>query len=254
MCAKNHEQEIIDQFSKQAIPFTKLPGHLDSIQRLIELSGVTSRDTVLDVACGPGLVACEFAKHAEHVEGIDLVGKMIEQARLLQELEGLENMVWRTGTVESLPYADNTFSVVITRYSFHHFLKPAVVLQEMIRVCQPGGTVLMADVSLPADKVDAFNQMERLRDPSHTAALSDQAWAELLGESGLIALQQSQYTVDMELEAQLSASFPKAGDADRIRALFRADVEKNRMGVQAHWKNEAIYFSYPISIFAGKKE
>jgi ubiquinone/menaquinone biosynthesis C-methylase UbiE len=249
-----HEQEIIDQFSKQAVPFTKLPGHLDSIQQLIELSGVSEKDTVLDVACGPGMVACEFARQADQVEGIDLVEKMIEQARLRQEQEGLKNVTWKTGAVETLPYADDTFSIVITRYSFHHFLNPQAVLAEMIRVCRPGGTVLVADVSMPADQVDAFNQMERLRDPSHTAALSDVAWAELLAASGLSALRHSRYTVDMELEAQLQASFPKTGDTDKIRELFRADIGKNRMGVNARRKDGSVYYTYPIAIYTGTKQ
>ncbi|MDF7807684.1 methyltransferase domain-containing protein [Pontiellaceae bacterium B12219] len=249
----NHEQEIIDQFSKQAIPFTQVPGHLDAMQQLIELSGVSKTDSVLDVACGPGMVACEFAKQARLVEGIDLVEKMIEQARLRQAQEGLENVAWKTGSVDALPYADDAFSIVITRYSFHHFLNPQAVLSEMIRVCRPGGTVLVADVSMPEDKVEAFNQMERLRDPSHTAALSDSAWAELLAGSGLSDLQHSRYTVDMKLEAQLMASFPKAGDAEKIRKLFREDLGQNRMGVNARWEEDSMYYTYPIAIYTGTK-
>ncbi|MDZ8118232.1 class I SAM-dependent methyltransferase [Pontiella agarivorans] len=248
-----HEQEIIDQFSKQAIPFTQVPGHLDAMQQLVELSGVSKTDGVLDVACGPGMVACEFAKLADRVEGIDLVEQMIEQARLRQVQEGLGNIAWKTGSVDALPYADDAFSIVITRYSFHHFLNPRAVLAEMVRVCRPGGTVLVADVSMPEDQVEAFNQMERLRDPSHTAALSDSAWAELLGDSGLSDLQHSRYTVDMELEAQLQASFPKAGDAEIIRELFRSDMGKNRMGVNARRKDDSIYYTYPIAIYTGTK-
>lgn len=70
--ASDHNRIIIEQFSRQAITFAKLPGHSQSIQMLIELSGVSATDDVLDVACGPGLVACEFAQHARHVTGIDI--------------------------------------------------------------------------------------------------------------------------------------------------------------------------------------
>jgi len=55
-----HQATIIEQFSRQAISFTKIPGHYDAIRVLMELSGVDSDDTVLDVACSPGIVACEF--------------------------------------------------------------------------------------------------------------------------------------------------------------------------------------------------
>jgi ubiquinone/menaquinone biosynthesis C-methylase UbiE len=74
-----HNQTIIAQFSQQAVPFSELPGHSQSMQMLIEMSGVSGADIVLDVACGPGLVACEFAPHAKHVTGIDITPRMIEQ-------------------------------------------------------------------------------------------------------------------------------------------------------------------------------
>lgn len=69
----DHQATIVEQFSQQAIPFAQVPGHLDSIQLLIELAEAKQSDTVLDVACGPGLAACEFAAHCNHVTGIVLL-------------------------------------------------------------------------------------------------------------------------------------------------------------------------------------
>jgi len=250
---EEHDAEIVEQFTKQAIPFTELPGHLDSIQMLIQMSQVAGDDLVLDVACGPGLVACEFAKVAQHVTGIDLTEKMIEQARIRQKELGLANLSWDIGTVSPLPYASASFSVVITRYSFHHFLEPKAVLREMIRVCKPNGIVLIADAALPADKVDAYNRMEKLRDPSHTEALSYESWEQLLGESGLRNLQRGSYLVPMELEKQLRASFPNPGDEDKIRDIFKNDLHANSLGMDAHLVGNEIHFSYPISIYVGNK-
>ena len=62
-----HQAEIVAQFTRQAIPFTQVPGHLDSLSLLVEMAQVTDEDSVLDLACGPGLVTCEFARHARHV-------------------------------------------------------------------------------------------------------------------------------------------------------------------------------------------
>lgn len=134
-----HNAQVVTQFTKQAIPFTKLPGHLDAIQMLIEMSEVSDKDIVLDVACGPGLVACEFAAIAKHVTGIDITEKMIEQAGKRQAELGRDNLSWDIGTAFPLPYPNSSFSVVVTRYSFHHFLDPQAALHEMIRVCKPGG-------------------------------------------------------------------------------------------------------------------
>jgi ubiquinone/menaquinone biosynthesis C-methylase UbiE len=131
---QSHESKIIEQFSQQAIPFTQVPGHLDAMQILIELSDVCTNDTVLDVACGPGIVACEFAKHSKLVTGVDITPAMIEQAMKRQQDQRLDNLEWNIGNAIPLPYADNSFSLVLTRYSFHHLLEPEEALSEMIRV------------------------------------------------------------------------------------------------------------------------
>lgn len=256
MTARNqqeHDAEIVKQFTQQAIPFTELPGHLDSIQMLIEMCKVSGDDLVLDAACGPGLVACEFAKVAQHVTGVDLTEKMIEQAKNRQKELGLTNLSWDIGTASLLPYPSCSFSIVVTRYSFHHFLEPKAVLMEMIRVCKPKGAVLIADAALPSDKIDSYNHMEKLRDPSHTEALSYESWEQLLGESGLSNLQRGSYQVPMELEKQLRASFPNPGDDDKIRDIFKNDINANSLGMDAHLVGNEIHFSYPISIYVGNK-
>jgi ubiquinone/menaquinone biosynthesis C-methylase UbiE len=250
---EKHNQLIIEQFSQQAVPFAQKPGHSDSIQVLIEMSGVSGRDQVLDVACGPGLVACAFAPHARQVTGIDITPAMIEQARRLQGEKQLKNLAWQVGDVLPLPFPEASFSVVLTRYSLHHFLHPEVVLAEMVRVCRPGGRVLVADVVLPPEKAQAYNRMEKLRDPSHTHALTYPEMAGLIGASGLTNIQTRHYKVEMELENQLRASFPHPGDADRIRRLFEADLGVDDLGVAAHRQGSEIHFAYPILVVVGEK-
>jgi ubiquinone/menaquinone biosynthesis C-methylase UbiE len=248
-----HNQLIIEQFSQQAVPFAQKPGHADAMQMLIDMSGVSGEDRVLDVACGPGLVACAFAPHARQVTGIDITPAMIEQARKLQGEKQLENLTWQEGDVLPLPFPEASFAVVLTRYSLHHFLNPAAVLAEMVRVCRPGGRVLVADVVLPPEKTEAYNRMEKLRDPSHTRALTYPEMAALLGASGLTNLQTGHFKVEMKLENQLRASFPNPGDADRIRRLFEADLGVDELGVGAHRQGSEIHFAYPILVVVGEK-
>jgi SAM-dependent methyltransferase len=223
------------------------------VQTYLALTGVTFRDTVLDVACGPGLVACAFAAVARQVTGIDLTPAMIEQAKNLQAQKGLTNMNWQVGDVLPLPYADGSFSLVITRYSFHHFLDPQAVLREMVRVCAPPGTIMVVDVVLPAEKVAAYNRMEKLRDNSHTSALTLTRFLDMAAACGLVDVTTHFYRLEMELEAQLKASFPGPGDDDKIREIFREDIGKDRLGVGAHLQGEEIHFAYPNLVLVGKK-
>lgn len=249
----SHDDTIIQQFSLQAKPFAELPGHSDALQLLIQYSRAAQSDVVLDVACGPGLVACAFAEHVAHVTGIDITPNMIEQARKRQQDKNLQNVTWHIGTVLPLPFPDAQFSIVVTRYSFHHLLDPMAVLLEMVRVCRPGGKVLVADAVLPAEKVAAYNRMEKLRDPSHTQALNVEEISHMMHTSGLRHIRTARYTVEMELERQLAASFPNPGDDEKIRQLVTADIGHDHLGVGAHRVGSEIHFAYPILIIVGEK-
>ncbi len=250
---RQHQADIVSQFSRQAIPFTQVPGHFDALQLLLEMAAVDTADEVLDVACGPGLVACEFARHAKHVTGIDLTPAMIAQAKRRQQEQGQTNLVWEVGEAVPLPYADNNFSLVITRYSFHHLLAPEQALEEMIRVCRPGGRVLVADVAVAAEKSAAYDRLEILRDPSHTHALSQAEFRGLFQNSGLTGCRQSDYGVDIELESQLKASFPNPGDESVIRRMVTEDIGKNQLGIKPRREQGQVFYTVSIAIYVGWK-
>lgn len=246
MDATSHRALTIDQSTKQAIPFAQLPGHSSSLDLLIALSDPSVTDQALDVASGPGLVACHFAPFVGHITGIDITPEMIQQARKAQADRGLANMTWQVGAACPLPFPDSAFSLVMTRYSFHHFQNPSAVASELIRVLKPGGRLLIADVAQPSDKVTGYDEIELLRDPSHVHALTREEFAGLFVSPQLGAARIAEYKVEMSLESQLSASLPMLGGADRIRALLRQDVGVDRCGVAAHWVGSELHYAVPI--------
>ena len=56
----DHRDRILGWFTRQAVPFsTAAPiRNEEALQRLVRIAGAGPNDTVLDVACGPGLLAC----------------------------------------------------------------------------------------------------------------------------------------------------------------------------------------------------
>lgn len=247
-----HQRLILDQFTKQAVPFSQMQNH--SPELLLAVSGAGPDDAVLDVACGPGLMACAFARVARHVTGIDLTPAMIEQAKAMQKADGLTNLSWHVGDVQPLPFAAGSFTLVFTRYSFHHLLDPKAVLAEMVRVCQPGGRVVVVDVFMSSpEQAQAYNRMETLRDLSHVRALALDDLTGLFSESGLRDVRTQFYKHEVELEQVLQRSFPNSGDADKIRKLFVDDRGVNLLGVGAHRKEGAIHYAYPVVAFVGEK-
>jgi ubiquinone/menaquinone biosynthesis C-methylase UbiE/GrpB-like predicted nucleotidyltransferase (UPF0157 family) len=248
---EQHQRLIVDQFTKQALPFSQMPDQ--SPELILAASEVRPADTVLDLACGPGILACAFSQVARHVTGIDLTPAMIERAQALQQEKGRKNITWRIGDVLSLPFPNATFSLSFTRYSFHHFLDPKAVLAEMVRVCIPGGRVVVVDVfTTTSEQAEAFNRMEKLRDPSHVRALSLEEQTGLFHKAGLQNVRRQFYKHEFGLEPVLKGSFPNPGDADKIRQLFEDDLRVDRLGLGVHHKNGAIHFAYPIVILVGE--
>jgi ubiquinone/menaquinone biosynthesis C-methylase UbiE len=250
---KQHNQQVVDQFSRQAVYFAKLPGHEEATQLLLRMAEIAAAHDVLDVACGAGSVACAAARVARQVTGIDLTPAMIERAAALQAEWRLSNVRWQVGDVSQLPCSADQFDVVLTRYSLHHFLDPADVLAEMVRVCKPSGRVAVADLVLPPEKAANYDQMERLRDPSHVRALTQAEVHRLLTDAGLIDLRWTGYFFELELSQLLQASFPRPGDADRVREIFEADVGVDDLGIGVRRSNGEVCFAYPIAVAVGTK-
>jgi SAM-dependent methyltransferase len=247
---------IVEQFTKQAVPFSEMPHHNDedTNRLVIETAGIGPEDTVLDVACGPGLITCAVAGVAKHVTGIDITPAMIEQARKRQQAMGLTNMEWGIGDVTPLPLAGSSFSAVITRYSFHHFLEPQAVLAEMVRVCGPGGRVAVVDVFMStSEQAEAYDRMEKLRDPSHTRALLLGELTGMFHDAGLAEMKTAFYKLEVELERLLTATCTTPDNAEKVRSIFEDDLCVDRLGVGANRQQDGIHFAFPIVIMVGKK-
>jgi ubiquinone/menaquinone biosynthesis C-methylase UbiE len=242
---------ILDQFTRQAVPFSEMHARDDAgvHQLLIDTAGIAPADKVLDVACGPGLVACEMAKVARHVTGIDLTPAMVDQARARQRSLGLGNLTWVVGDALPLPFPATTFSRVITRYSFHHFADPAGVFAEMVRVCRPGGRVTVCDVfTTSPEQAAGYDRLERHRDPSHTHALQLAELDALF--AGLSDVRRAFYKYPVKVEGLLARSFPEPGGAETFRRMVEADIGVNALGIDAT-REGGLGFAFPVVIVSG---
>lgn len=250
-----HRDLILDQFTRQAEPFARGQAirSPEALGRIVQMAQAGPEDTVLDVACGPGLLACAFARVVRHAVGVDITPAMLDQARKNQQEQGLQNLTWQLGDVLSLPYPDQHFSIVVSRFVFHHLLDPLATLKEMKRVCKRGGRVVVADMAPRPEKAAALNAMERLRDPSHVRALPEEELKTLFAEVGLPEPEIDHYRLEGELEDLLQRSFPKEGDADRIRQIFADSVENDTLDLATQRKKGKIYYSYPVAILASSK-
>jgi len=167
MADANHQGLILDQFTRQATVFSTAPAITDedALKVIVEAARPGAADTVLDVACGGGIVVCAFAPHVRQAIGIDVTPAMLERARALAAEKGVSNVSWRQGDVTALPYDDGSFAIVVTRFAFHHFPEPLVVLREMVRVCAPEGRIVVVDTCASEDPAQAAEFNAALNKP-----------------------------------------------------------------------------------------
>jgi ubiquinone/menaquinone biosynthesis C-methylase UbiE len=251
----SHDSRILDQFTRQAVSFASAAPirNEEALMQIVQSAGAGPEDTVLDVACGPGLLACAFARVAKHATGIDMTPAMLEQARKTQQEQALENVSWEQGDVYSLPFPDAQFSIVSSRFVFHHLQDPLAALKEMKRVCKAGGKIVVADMAPVPEKAAALNAAELLRDPSHVRAMPENELGALFAEAGLPSPQVSYYRLESELEELLSRSFPNEGDADRLRKIFADSIADDALGLNTRWENGKIHYGFPVAVMVGKK-
>lgn len=155
-------------------------------QKMQQLIQSCQFKTVLDLGCGGGHVSYQVAPFAEQVTAYDLTPAMVELVARQARDKGFDNVMAVQGAAEALPFADQSFDCIISRYSAHHWHNVAQAMNEMYRVLTPHGKVIMVDILGNSNPVmdTLFQTIETIRDPSHVRNYSLQEWARFAEYAG----------------------------------------------------------------------
>jgi ubiquinone/menaquinone biosynthesis C-methylase UbiE len=114
-------------------------------RRLVEAAEIEPGNSVLDVACGTGIVtrlAAEEAGPKGSVVGFDLNAGMLARARASKE--NPTTIEWHEGGVTEMPFDDASFDRILCQHGLQFFPDKPAALSEMHRVLAPGGRLLVS--------------------------------------------------------------------------------------------------------------
>ena len=107
---------------------------------LVRFAEVLRGQHLLDVGCGTGVVAITAAQHGAVVTGLDLTPELLAHARE-NALATQVTITWKEGDVESLPFEDGSFDVVLSQFGHMFAPRADMALREMLRVLKRGGRI-----------------------------------------------------------------------------------------------------------------
>ena len=253
-----HRDRIRREFSRQATFFGGTGLTLSSQEYLDWMVGVLPLNEafrVLDIAAGTAHLSQAIAPHVREVIAVDMTPAMLEEARKIILRKGIENIRLEEGDVRHLPYADNTFDMVVSRLAVHHFENPDVELCEMVRVCKPGHTVGIIDLLSPDDEtlIERYNHLERLRDPSHTKALTQAQLVDIMKEAGLSITRIDARNIPVDFQRWVAMTGADVKRTTAIRNELEQELDGgHKTGMRPYREDGRLKFLQVWSVIIGK--
>ncbi|MGH3516134.1 MAG: class I SAM-dependent methyltransferase [Haloechinothrix sp.] len=246
--AATHEERIEASFTEQARTVERADLNVaftSGLSWLVELAAPAAQDQSLDVAGGTGLVARALAQYVESMTVVDVTGAMVDAGRDAAAAEGHGNVRFVHGDARSLPFPDRSFSLVLTRFSLHHFEDPGPVLDEIVRVTAGGGRIVVKDLVSSTDQAMAQTQdeIERLRDDSHVSMPMPGNVSTWLAERECQVLQVEQKPIDRPLDPWLEQSATPERRAEQVRSRLMAELDGgDPTGMRPHIEAGGVWF------------
>jgi ubiquinone/menaquinone biosynthesis C-methylase UbiE len=153
---------------------------------LIALLDLKEGSSLLDMGCGTGWAlgkVADVVNNKGSFYGIDISSKMIEKAML--NFENRENFHFIKASADSVPLPDGGFDIIFSSNSYHHYLYPDKVMNEIYRLLKKGGKIYILDPIADSWYLKILDKGIRLVEREHVKMYSSKEYCRLMSEAGL---------------------------------------------------------------------
>jgi len=164
--------------------YTRLRGSASQVELCREqarqlVAGLPSGAQVLEVAPGPGFLSIEMARLGKvHVTGLDISRTFVEISAERAREAGV-TVEFRQGDAAHMPFASDSFDLIVCQAAFKNFTQPGTALAEMHRVLRAGGGAVIQDMSKEATHSDIDSEVRGM-DLGRFSAFTTRATLEML--------------------------------------------------------------------------
>ncbi len=222
---QTHDKTVLRQFDPRAEAYLTSRVHaagpdLVHARKLVQPL-LPAGAAMLDVGCGAGHLSFTLAPSFAWVVALDPSPSMLATVGDAAAQRQLPQIEVCQADAASLPFDDQQFCLVGSRYSAHHWLDVPAALREMRRVVKPGGYLLVIDLlGEESPLVDTHLQsMELLRDTSHVRDYSATQWRAMLQQAGFALIEEVQWPVRLEFSSWVERMRTPAESVAAIRQL-----------------------------------
>jgi ubiquinone/menaquinone biosynthesis C-methylase UbiE len=119
-----------------------------------EFSGIKAGDKVIDVCCGTGAQVLEYGRHDIFAIGVDINLSILTVATSNRIKQKAVSVSFQLADATSLPFPDGYFDYATVSLGLHDKEKPVryLIISEMKRVLNQGGTLILIDYQVPIPK------------------------------------------------------------------------------------------------------